>query len=269
VQPQLREAPEVGAVARDERQVVVQRGRGDEHVRVADELAAPAQVTAYAGEAPHDRPRQGQHVDGAQEPAEDALAAGRVPAVVDPLVDLPVSHQADREPVGGERPKHVHGSRSALQPVGHPIAVDQIAHSATGGRDDSRRLAAMSALSCSVSTNPRHAPAVARKASWSACVRGRLPRRRGRDDGHVTPAALDDPGLVVVLDAVEDARHVPGEFVERDPRRVSGGHVPLGAAPTPPHGQVWQQRPARRPGDGRSGGHAAEVPHRRSMPVAA
>ena|SRR5947209_1276849 len=128
---------EVPKVARHELEPVMDGGGSNQNIGIADDLPAPAEITSNGRKPAQDRPGQWQDIDAPEEGAECSLCTLWIPPLVDALVDLAVGHQADCDALGGKQ----RDRRLPLHQIfSHPVGIDQVPHSSTGGRVEILRL---------------------------------------------------------------------------------------------------------------------------------
>ena len=118
----------------------MERGRCYQEIGITDQLAPIPQLTPNSGKAAHDLAREGKDGNPAKEPQEDSLVGGGVSAIVNPFVYLAIGHKADVMVLPAERRKKGDSVSSAFEPIRHPIAIDEVAHSSRRGREGMRRL---------------------------------------------------------------------------------------------------------------------------------
>lgn len=95
---QLRDVREVALVPSDEHQIMHNCRRGNENIRLANDLPLLADAAADSGKSAKDGTGQWKDGDAAKKLSKDSLGSDRVPAVQHALINLAVRHQADSKP---------------------------------------------------------------------------------------------------------------------------------------------------------------------------
>jgi len=75
-----------------------------------------------------------------QEAPETRFAGRRVGAVIDALMDLPEGDETNREAFLSQPRQEFDCLSSTIQVCSHPVAIDEVGHNLTGGREERRRL---------------------------------------------------------------------------------------------------------------------------------
>ena len=97
VKLQIRDTLIIPGVAGEEGKVMLDRSRGDEDIKVTDNLACPSQFPSDAGKLLHDRLRRRKHNHGAQEALKHICCFLWIAAKVDALINFSIGNQADSE----------------------------------------------------------------------------------------------------------------------------------------------------------------------------
>lgn len=96
------DAVEMPDIARDQRQVVVQRGRGDQQVHVVNLLAGQLQSSSLGRKVAHHRAIQGQDDREAEKLPKHLLCRLRIVTARDPIKNFPVRDDADTNTTADE-----------------------------------------------------------------------------------------------------------------------------------------------------------------------
>lgn len=136
VECQARNPLKIAHVAGHEHKLILHRCGRNQKIVVVNRLTLPSQLPSNVGKPSHGRFHQRQDLHPLSEPTKNAFALLWVPTVIDAFVNLAVGDQADRQPLTPEASQQINGVLFPLEVIHHHIAIDQIAHRITGGRDD-------------------------------------------------------------------------------------------------------------------------------------
>src|SRR5947209_20054948 len=114
---------------------MLERRRGNEKIRLGDQLSLCPQRSSDDGKASCHRPIDPQDIATTQKLPVYLLVSCPITAIVDALEHFSVGNDADRKTSRekGESMSLTAGSRP-FEIVGHPVTVEQGGHSSTGGR---------------------------------------------------------------------------------------------------------------------------------------
>lgn len=127
-------APEVPDIARDHNEIMLEGCGSNQEVRLGDKASLSAQHSSSYREAAGDWLADLHNVDSSEEVVVHPFVPHTLAAVVNTFIYLGKSDDADGEIRRQERLDQLNSGNTALEVVSHPITIEQVGQSSTGGR---------------------------------------------------------------------------------------------------------------------------------------
>jgi hypothetical protein len=128
------DAIEVAAVIGEQREAVSERGRGNHQVEVTDYLSCRAETTAFSTEDFRRRLVDKQKIRAHQEVPQSVLGHSAVATVIDTFVQLSQRYHREGQSLLLYLVKAAPNLLVPVQPVNHPVSVNQLARAHRCGR---------------------------------------------------------------------------------------------------------------------------------------